>query len=141
MTIEEALSTILTPVFGDEFYPLVHPDPDGTLGSVANLFGVYAVIGGNSVNGLAGNVNLSRPRIQVSIYSISFADMKAAQKAVDDAMNAANDLANQCVEDKVDTFTVTGALPNVSTTVPIQGFEHETRRYFVHMTYYCWAKS
>ena len=33
--VEEQIAAILTPVFGNEIYPVVHPDPDGTISAVS----------------------------------------------------------------------------------------------------------
>ena len=35
MTVKESIAFILQPVFGDEIYPIQHPDPDGLQSSVA----------------------------------------------------------------------------------------------------------
>jgi len=140
MNFEDTLGTILTPIFGSEIYPIVHPDPDGTISTVSDLYAVYTIIGGASFNKLTGDTGLSRPRIQISIYSIDYSDMKSKMRALDTAMQGANLLASQCVDNQVDFTTVNGALPNISVTVPKEDFEQDTRRYFIHAEYYCWSK-
>lgn len=140
MDFKETLNLILTPVFGNEIYPIVHPDPDGKLGSVSDLYAVYTIIGGVSFNVLEGNADLSRPRLQISIYSVDYTDLCFKIQALNEAMNAANDLASQCVDNKIDFAEVIGALPNVSTSVPTEGFEEDTRRFYTHLEYYCWNR-
>lgn len=140
MTIEETLSIILTPVFGDEIYPVVHPDPDGLESSVSDVYAVYTKIGGRRFNSLSGNSDLSRPRVQISIYSISYDELKTKEKDVEDAMKAANTLSNQAIANAQDPFEIEGALPNVSATVPTDGEEEETKRYFTHLEFYCWNR-
>lgn len=139
--LENQLTTILTPVFGNEIYPIVHPDPDGLIASVANFFGVFTIVGGQSFNKLDGDADLSRVRVQISVYSIDYTEFKAKQKAVSDAMIAANLLASQCVDSRTDQFGVAGALANVSGGVPAEGREADTRRFFSHSEFYCWSRS
>ena len=140
MNFEDTLGTILTTVFGNEVYPIVHPDPDGKKKSVSDLYAIYSIVGGASFNKLTGDTGLSRPRVQVSIYSIDYSDMKIKQRLLDVAMQNANLIASQCVDNQVDFTTVLGALPNISVTVPSEDFELNTKRYFLHAEYYCWSK-
>jgi hypothetical protein len=140
MNFEDTLGTILTGVFGNEIYPIVHPDPDGKKKSVSDLYAIYSIIGGTSFNKLNGSTGLSRPRIQVSIYATDYSDMKIKQRALEAAMDAANLLASQCVDNQVDYVTVPGALPNVSVSVPTEDYELNTKRYFSHTDFYCWSK-
>lgn len=140
MNFEDTLGTILTGALGSEVYPIVHPDPDGELGSVSDTYSVYTIVGGASFNKLTGDTGLSRPRVQISVYSVDYSDMKIKLRQLDAAMQAANLLASQCVDNQVSFDTVLGALPNVSVTVPLEGFEQDTKRYFVHAEYYCWSK-
>lgn len=139
MTFKESLYYILAPVFSNELYPVVHPDPDGLISSVSSLYAIYSVVGGNSINTLEGSTDISRPRVQISIYGLNADEVSAKQKAVDTAMQAANVLYNQCVDNKTDFTTVNGALPNVSGGVPPDGHEADTKRFFVHMDYYVWS--
>ena len=140
MIFQDKISLILTPVFGDEIYPIVHPDPDGTISSVSNLYAVYTIIGGMSFNQLEGDNPISRVRLQVSIYSIDYGEMVTSKAAMNNAMQAANLLASQCVDNHTDVFTVDGALANVSVNVPTEGRETDTRRFFCHANFYCWTK-
>ena len=137
--LENQLNTILTPVFGNEIYPIAHPDPDGTTGSVANKFGVWTIVGGQPFNSLTGDAGISRVRVQVSTYSMDYTEFKTTQRAIDAAMLAANLLANQCVDSHTDQFGVVGALANVSATIAGEGREEDTKRYFSHQEYYVWA--
>lgn len=136
--LENQLTTILTPVFGNEIYPIVHPDPDGTISEVSNLYGIFSVIGGPSFNKLDGDANISRARIQISVYSIDYTEMKAIQRAVNVAMESANEVAKQCVDNRTDVFETVGALANVSMSLPQEGREEDTKRYFSHAEYYGW---
>lgn len=137
--LEEQLNTILTPVFGNEIYPIVHPDPDGLQSSVSNLYAVWTIVGGPKIKKLDGNSNVSRVRVQISIYSIDYTEMKSKQREVDSVMQAANELASQAVDLKQDVFEILGALSNVSESVPLEGREDDTKRYFSHSEFYCWS--
>lgn len=137
--LEEQLTTILTPIFGDEIYPIAHPDPDGTLGSVANLYGIFSVIGGQSFNKLDGDTGVARVRVQISTYSIDYTEFKATQKAINAAMIAANKLASDCVDTEADVYETVGALANVSTTIPHENKEPDTKRFYAHNEFYCWT--
>lgn len=134
--LEEQLTTILTPIFGDEIYPVGHPDPDGLIASVANTFAVFTVIGGQSFNKLDGDAGISRVRLQISIYAMDYTEFKAKQRATSAAMVAANVLAKQYVGTATDVFGVSGALVNVSSTVPTEGKEQDTKRFYCHSDFY-----
>jgi len=138
--LENQINTILTPVFGDEIYPIVHPDPDGLTSSVSNMYGAWTIVGGQTYSGLAGSDSLSRVRVQVSVYSIDYTEFKATTNSVIDAMNTANELANQNIEASVDHYNVAGALSNVIIAPPQEGFEEDTRRFFSHSEFYVWSK-
>lgn len=142
MTIpfENQINTILTPVFGNEIYPIVHPDPDGLQSSVSNLYAVWTIIGGQSFNKLDGDANISRVRVQISIYSIDYTELKTKQREVNAAMQAANLLASQAVDAQQDQFEIEGALANVSTSVPFEGREDDTRRFYTHIEMYVWDR-
>ena len=134
MTLQQKIAAILDgPVFGGELYYIQHPDPDGKAASVSNTYGVFTIIGGPSFQDLEGDVNISRPRVQASIYSTSSKDLVAKVAAVNAAMQAANDLT-----DTEDPTTNPLALNNYSSSVPVDGFEPETRRFFSHMDFNCW---
>jgi len=134
--LEEQLTTVLTPVFGDEIYPIAHPDPDGLIASVSNTFAVFTVIGGQSFNKLDGDAGISRVRVQISIYAVDYTEFKAKLRATSVAMVAANELAKQYVGTATDVFGVAGALVNVSSTVPTEGKEVDTKRYYCHADFY-----
>ena len=138
--LENQLNTVLSPIFGNEIYPIAHPDIVGDADSVTNMFGIWSIVGGQSFNQLEGDNPISRVRVQISIYSLDYTELKSTQKAVSDAMIAANLLASQCVDAGTDGFEVEGAISNVSTAVAVEGREDDTRRYFSHQDFYCWAK-
>jgi hypothetical protein len=138
--LENQLNTVLTSVFGTEIYPIVHPDITGDTDSVTNMFGIWSIIGGQSFNKLEGNTDLSKVRVQISIYSNDYTELKTTQKAVNTAMQAANTLASSYVGTITDSFEVAGALNNVRISVPVEGREEDTRRFFSHDDYYIWQR-
>lgn len=136
ISLEEQLTTILTPICGDEIYPIGHPDPDGLIASVSDTFTIFTVVGGQSYNNLEGDAGISRVRLQISTYAMDYTEFKAKQRAIAAAMQAANVLAT----DSGATYNdVVGALKNISTTVPTEGKEQDTKRFYVHMEYYVWT--
>lgn len=137
--LENQLNTVLSQVFGDEIYPIAHPDIIGDADSVTNMFAIWSIVGGQSFNQLEGDNPISRVRVQVSIYSPDYTEMKTAQRAVNDAMQAANLLASQCVDSRINQFEVEGALSNVSVSVAIESREPDTRRFYSHQDFYVWA--
>lgn len=136
MRVEELLYSVLQPVFGDELYPVRHPDPDGLSDSVSTLFAIYTKIGGQSFNTMTGDTGLSRIRIQISIYSIDYTQLKQKETEVNTAMQVANELADV----SIDPYNTLGVLKNVSSTVPIDGYEADSKRFCTHMDFYCWEK-
>ena len=138
---ENQLSTILSPIFGSEFYPIAHPDVNGDSDDVTNMFAIYTIVGGQSLNQLDGDNPISRTRVQVSIYSIDYTELKTAQRAVATAMILANQLASHCVDVGLDQFSTEGALSNVSVTVPQEGREDDTRRFYTHCEFYAWTQN
>lgn len=136
MRVEELLYSVLQPVFGDELYPVRHPDPDGLSDSVSTLFAIYTKIGGQSFNTMAGDTGLSRVRIQISIYAIDYTQLKQKETEVNTAMQAANESADSLL----DPYNTLGVLKNVSTDVPNDGYEEDTKRFCTHMDFYCWEK-
>jgi hypothetical protein len=134
------ISTILTPIFGDEAYPILHPGISGDVDSVTNMFAIWTIFGGSTLGTLEGDIGMSKIRLQISIYTTDYTELDDAQKAVSVAMIAANQLASDCVGTAVDSFDVVGALTNHSTEVPAEGQEEDTGRYYSHMTYYCWSR-
>ena len=121
MLAEQGIYAALSTVPGCKFYPVQLPDADGTIPPV---FGIYSKIGGQSFNSLDGDLNVSRARMQVSIYATTYNTLKTIEQAVNTAMQTANQAK---------------LLVNVSSTVPTDGFEPETRRFYVHMDFYVWV--
>lgn len=136
--LEEQLTTILTPICGNELYPIGHPDPDGLISSVSDTFTIFTVVGGQSFNVLEGDLDISRVRLQISTYAMDYTEFKAKQRAIAAAMQAANVLANGCIASHEDVYSKVGALKNVSVTVPTEGKEQDTKRFYCHAEYYCW---
>ena len=131
--------SILQPVFGDELYRIVHPDPDGR--EVATLYAVFSKVGGSVFGDLEGDGNLRRPRMQLSIYGIDSDEVDVKEALVIAAMEAANLAANEAVAARIDPLTATGALPNRAMGDSIEGYEKDTKRFVKHMEYYCWGQS
>lgn len=117
MIVETDLYAVLATVPGCEFFPVQYPDP----ATIPEIFGVYAKVGGTSFQDIEGDIDTSQPRMQVSIYATSYGLLKETETAVNTAMKAAN---------------VAGTLRNYSASVPVDGFEQETRRFYVHMDFY-----
>ena len=141
MSIEEKLYSILSPVFGTEIYPVIHPDPEGTETDVAELYAITHKVGGQVYNTLKGTAALRRPRMQISIYGINFDNVVVKEQAVIAAMDAANDVASQAIDDRNDPLTVEGSLPNTEVGVPIDDYEKDTKRFVKILEYYCWANA
>lgn len=120
MSAETAIYSVLSTITDCEFFPVQYPDPD----TLPAAFGIYAKMGGESFSGLGGDSNVSRPRMQVSIYATSYGQVKSIEYAVKAAMKAAN---------------IAGTLVNVSASVPVDGFENETRYFYCHCDFYVWA--
>lgn len=140
MSIKSRLYPVLAPVFsGDVFRDRV---PDSEMSRIFdnNLpFAVYTVVGGPSFQNLDGDVDLSHPRVQISIYTITDSDLEALQDALKTAMKAANNLALSTLEAGGDVVTTEGAVLNYSSSEPVQApYETETRRMGVHCDYHCW---
>lgn len=114
--VQKAIYDLLSPVFEGFLYPTVRPETDG---ETEPTYGVYTRIGGVGFSVLEGDIPLKNPHIQVSIYSVSFADMKAKEAAVGAAM-------------------LTAPFKNTSQTEPVDGYEPETKRHYTHITYSCW---
>jgi hypothetical protein len=133
MNIQEHIDAILSvPVFSGELYYIQHPDPDGKAKAVADLYGVYTIVGGESYETLEGDTGIERPRVQISVYAIDTVALVAAVAAVNAAMMAAAILAQTS-----DPDMTAAALFNFSPSVPVDGFEEETRRYYSHMDFNC----
>lgn len=130
MTIQRKIDAILSPVFDGRLYYIQHPDPDGS--EVAETFSIFSVVGGECFENLEGDMGAARPRVQVSIYTIDSTILTAKVKEVNDAMSAASILAQTNDPDTTET-----ALLNYSSSVPVDGYETETRRFYSHMDFYC----
>lgn len=121
MSVEAKLYSVLSGVNGCTFYPVQLPDSVAT--ALPAVFGIYTKVGGTSIQNLEGDIDISRPRMQISIYATVYGTLKTIEAAVNAAMKAAS---------------VAGTLLNVSSSVPVDGFEQETRRFYTHMDFYCW---
>lgn len=139
MSVESKLYSILSSTFSNELYPVVHPDPDGTETEVAQLYAIFAKVGGAAFNTLNGTGDLERPRIQISIYGINFDDVITKEAAVKVAMKIANTVSSQAIDAGNDPFETTGALPNIQVSVPSHGYESDTKRFYSHLEFYVWA--
>lgn len=138
MTLQEKIATILdTPVFGGKLYYIQAPDQDGSASKLAETFGVFSIVGGQSFQSLEGDTDLSRPRVQISIFAISPLTLIDKVAAVNAAMKAACNRCDTVPDPDADAL----ALYNYSSSVPVDGFEPETRRYYSHMDFYCWSRS
>ena len=140
MSIESVLHSIIQPVFGDEVYPVVHPDPDGTEAEVAALYAIYFKVGGQTFSSLDGTGTLSRVRFQISIYGIDFNEVGAKEISLKAAMKTANDIADEAIDERKDPLTTPGALSNILMSVPSDGYEKDTKRYVKRLEYYCWMR-
>ena len=130
ITLQQKIDAILSPVFSGELYYIQHPDPSGS--EVAQTYCIFSIVGGKCFEDLLGDTGTEKPRVQISVYSVNSADLAAKVKAVNVAMGAASLLAQTSDEDTTET-----ALFNYSSSVPVDGFEEETRRFYSHMDFYC----
>lgn len=137
---EEQVNTVLSRVFGTEVYPIAHPAISGDSDSVTNMFCIWNIVGGQSINKLDGDDALARVRLQISVFSNDYTELKNAQRNVSSEMQTANTLASQCVDNQIDVFEVAGAIANIASGVPIEGREEDTRRFYFHVDYYCWSR-
>ena len=130
MTLQSRIAAILdTAVFGGELYYIQHPKADAATAT----YGIYSIVGGESFSDLDGDKDTTRPRVQVSIYCTDPTTLIAKVAAVKAAMKAANVLAATA-----DLTTTAAAVFNTSASVPVDGFEPETLRYYSHCDFYCW---
>ncbi len=141
MSLSESLYSILGSIFSDEFYPVVHPDPEGKAVDVVLTYGIYNTVGGATFHTLEGVTDLRRPRVQISIYAIDYDDLKAKETAVAVAMKDANTITVAAIDAKEDPFAAEGGLVNVPLAVPTDGFEKDTKRFYSHSEFYCWIRS
>jgi hypothetical protein len=139
MNLQQHIDSILSQsVFSGEFYYIMHPDAAGSPTQVAQLYGVYAIVGGEDFSNLEGDIDLSRPRVQISVYAVDSAALVTARDAVAAAMKAANVLAvGTDAIPPADPETTAAAMLNYSASVPVDGYEVETGRFYSHCDYYC----
>ena len=141
MSMESKIHDLLEPVFGEEIYPVIHPDSEGSHTDVAALYAIYSVVGGSSFGRLEGDSDLTRPRIQISIYGINFDNVVAKTNSVISTMRVANEVGSVAVVNGDDPLTEAGSLANNILGVPIDGYERDTKRFVKHLEYYVWIKT
>ena len=140
MSIKSRLYPVLAPVFnGDVFRDRV-PDIEATRIFDGDLpFAVYTVVGGTSFQNIEGDIDLSQPRVQISIYTITDQDLDTLQDALKAAMKGANALALATLAAGGDPVTTEGAVLNYSASEPVAApYETDTRRVGIHADFYCW---
>jgi hypothetical protein len=120
MTLHSSIDTVLSTVFSGEFNYIQRPDIEN-VETLPDVFGLWMVVGGISRHTLEGDIEATQPRVQVSIYAINTISLIAMVEAVKTAMEGAN---------------IAGTLLNYSASVPVDGFDDETRRFYSHMDYY-----
>ena len=70
--MSNSIYTILQPIFGDEIYPIIFK---GDVNNPPNLYAVFTQVGGTSFNTLKNTDDLTRQRMQVSIYGTVYNDV------------------------------------------------------------------
>lgn len=138
MIIEEKLTTALASV-PCEFFPGKPTAADLERIGVGGTFGTYNKVGGQGFSTIDGDADISRPRMQISIFSVKYGELLTIEKAVKDAMKAANQLYLDAVGTGVDPLEVAGALPNTSAAESVGGYEDDTTYHYRHMDYSCWV--
>lgn len=133
MTLQQHIGAILGPVFGGEIHYILNPSVNGGAESVAATYGVWFIVGGETFQTLQGDIDVSRPRIQISVFAVDSATLATTVAAVKAAMLTANALT-----DTQDPDTNELALHNNSASVPVDGYEEDTGRYYSFLDYYCW---
>jgi len=133
MTLQKKIAAILdAAVFGGKLFYLQAID----IAPTVKTFGVFSIIGGQVFTDIEGEEKARQPRVQVSVYSSDATEFIAKVGAVETAMAAATVSAiGMSAETLAETAT---ALLNSPASVPVDGFEPETRRYFAHLDFYCW---
>lgn len=139
MIVEERLTTVLLNVGGCEFFPGKPTATDLARIGTNGTFGTYSKVGGQGFSNLEESIDLSQPRMQISIFSINFGELLTIEKAVADAMKAANRLYCDAVGTEVNPFDVAGALSNSKAAESVDGYEDDTTYHYRHMDYYCWS--
>ena len=134
MDIQQHVYSILgQSVFHGELYYIQHPDPTGSAEQVVQTYGVFSIVGGECFDNLEGDTGIDRYRIQISVYTVDTSTLVVAVAAVNTAMRAAAVLAQT-----KDPETMAAACFNYSASVPVDGFEQETKRFYSHMDFYAW---
>ena len=129
MTIHAQIDAILGSLFPAGLWYIQAPD---VASASSDTFGAWSIIGGSSFQNLEGDIDISQPRIQISVYAVDSSSLVDTVAAVNVAMLAANVLAaGGTVSD--------AAILNYSSSVPVDGFEPETHRFYSHMDFYCWV--
>lgn len=83
----------ITGVVGTKIYPLQAPQPTGF------PYIIYSRVSGGQVSGLDGYLNLENPRIQIDMYSTSYAQVKTVADVIHDAMNGATEFKSILISD------------------------------------------
>jgi hypothetical protein len=130
ISLQQHIDAILSSIFSGEFYYIIHPDPTGS--EVAQTYGVFTIVGGECFENLEGDINTNRFRVQISIYAVDSSVLVTKVAAVNAAMLAAAILAQIS-----DPGTTVNALFNYSSSIPVDGFEVDTRRFYSHLDFYC----
>lgn len=130
MNIQQHIDAILnTPLSGEIDY-ILRPESK----PIVATFGVFTIVGGETFQTLEGDIDLARPRVQISIYAVDNSALVTVVAAVKAAMLAANVLTET---ESPDTNEL--ALYNTTASVPVDGYEPETGMYYSHLDYYCWV--
>lgn len=137
MTAKESLYAIVSPIFSGKFYQSIHPDADG---AVTEDYAVYSQVGGAINNHLQGQSSLRRPRFQISVFSLDGDRRDELVGFVEAAMSLANDAANAAIDLAQDPYNTVGALLNQQVGMAIDGYEHDTKRHYAHLDFYCWEQ-
>lgn len=127
--LHQHIDTILSSAFSGEIDYILRPESKG----YADTYAVWSIVGGESFQNLEGDIDLRKPRVQISVYAVNNSDLVTKVAAVNAAMLAAAVLAQTS-----DPGTTAGALYNYSASVPVDGYEEDTGYYYSHMDFYCW---
>jgi hypothetical protein len=129
ISLQQKIDAILSSIFSGELYYIEHPDPTGS--EVTQTYAIFTIVGGASFQNLEGDIEANKPRVQISIYAIDNSVLVDKVAAVNTAMKAAAVLAQTSNPDTTET-----ALFNYSSSVPVDGRETETRRFYSHMDFH-----
>jgi hypothetical protein len=86
-------TTAITEIVGEKIFPLQAPQPTGF------PYIIYSRVSGGQVSGLDGYLNLENPRIQIDMYSTSYAQAKVCADTIHDTMNEATDFKSILISD------------------------------------------